>query len=50
MFFSFSIFSCHTKNDDQPQIDLAKCGYKTNRQVENLDFLLLVGKPIKHMS
>jgi hypothetical protein len=50
MFFSFSIFSCHTKNDDQPQIDLAKCGYKTDRQVENLNFLLLVGKPIKHMS
>jgi hypothetical protein len=49
MFF-FPIFSCHTKNDDQPQIYLAKCGYKTNRQVENLDFLLLVGKPIKHVS
>jgi hypothetical protein len=43
--FYFSNFSCHTKSDDQPQIDLAKCGYKTNRQVENLDILLLVGKP-----
>jgi hypothetical protein len=46
----FSIFSYHTKSHDQSQIDLPKCGYKTNRQVQNLDFLLLVGKPIKHMS
>jgi hypothetical protein len=30
----FSIFSCHTKIDDQPLKNLAKFGYKTNKQVE----------------
>jgi hypothetical protein len=34
---------------DQPQVDLAKYDYKTNRHVENLDFLLHVGKPVEHM-
>jgi hypothetical protein len=29
---------------------MANYGYKTNRHVENLDFLLHVGKPIKHMN
>jgi hypothetical protein len=38
MFFFFSNFSRHTKSDDQPQIDLAKHGYKTNRQVKKFRF------------
>ncbi len=48
--FCFSIFSCHTRSGDQPQVDLAKCGNKTNREVRNLDFLSHVGKPVEHMS
>jgi len=49
-FFLFPIFSCCTKSGDQPQVDLAKYDYKTNRHVENLDFLLHVGKPVEHMT
>jgi hypothetical protein len=43
-FFFFSpIFSCWSKSGDQPQGDLAKSGYKTNREIENLGILLHFG-------
>jgi len=34
------------KYDDQPQ-DLAKYGYKTNKEIENLGVLLHVGDPLE---
>ncbi len=43
VFFS-SIFSCCTKSDNQPPKELAKSGYKMNREVENLGILLYVGE------
>jgi hypothetical protein len=44
VFFFFSILSCCFKSDDQPQEDLAKSGYKTNRDLTNLGILLHVGE------
>jgi hypothetical protein len=42
-FFFFSIFSCSTKNGDQPQKDLTKFSYKTNKEVEILEsYFMLV--------
>jgi hypothetical protein len=35
------------KNDNQPQEDLTKYGYKTNKEVENLEVLLHVGDPLE---
>jgi hypothetical protein len=32
--YTSDFFSCCTKSDDQPPEDLAKSGYKSNRQVE----------------
>jgi hypothetical protein len=32
----FSNFSCCTRSGDQPQEDLAKSGYKKNREIKNL--------------
>jgi len=49
MFF-FSIFLCCAISDDQPQDDLAKSGYKKNREVKNLGVLLHVGVPPKPIS
>ncbi len=43
VFFLFSIFLCCSKSGDQLQEDLAKSGYKTNREVENLGILFPVG-------
>jgi len=44
------IFSCFTKNGSQPQENLAKSGYKTNREVENIGILLHVGELIEHIT
>jgi len=49
-FFFFPIFSCCSKSGDQPQKDLAKSGYKTNRQIENLGILLHVGETLERVS
>jgi hypothetical protein len=49
-FFLVAIFSCCTKSDDQPQDDLAKYGYKTNREIENLRSILHVDKLLKPIS
>ncbi len=46
-FFFFPIFSCCSKSGDQPQEDLAKSGYKTNREIENLGILLHVGETLE---
>jgi hypothetical protein len=35
------------KNDDQPQEDLTKYSYKTNKEIENLGVLLHVGDPLE---
>jgi hypothetical protein len=35
------------QSGDKKQEDLAKFGYKTNREVENLGVLLHVGEPLK---
>jgi hypothetical protein len=43
----FSIFSCCIKSGDQPQEDLAKSDYKTNKEVENLEILLHVGEQLE---
>ncbi len=43
-------FSCCTKSDGQPQEDLAKYGYKTNREIENLRIILHVDKLLKPIS
>jgi hypothetical protein len=32
--FFFSIFSCHIKTGDQPQEDLVRSSYKTNKEVK----------------
>jgi hypothetical protein len=45
--FIFSIFSCFTKSGDQPQEDITKFVYKTNKKVENLGILFHVGKPLE---
>ncbi len=45
--FFFSIFSCCFKSDDQPQEDLAKSGYQTNRDLTNLGILFHVGEPLE---
>jgi hypothetical protein len=39
----FQFFSCCSKSGDQPQEDLAKSGYNTNHEVENLGILLHLG-------
>jgi hypothetical protein len=39
----FSIFSCCIKSGDQPQEDLVKSDYKTNKEAENVGILLCVG-------
>jgi hypothetical protein len=49
-YFIFAIFSRCTKSDDQPQEDLAKYGYKTNREIENLRIILHVDKLLKPIS
>jgi hypothetical protein len=42
-----SVFlSCCSKSGDPPQEDLAKSGYKTNREVENLGILFHANEPI----
>ncbi len=46
----FAIFSCCTKSKDQPQDNLAKYDYKTNREIENLRIILLVEKLLKPIS
>jgi len=38
------------ESDDQPQEDLAKFNYKTNRQVKNLGILLHIDQPWKSVS
>jgi len=48
-FFFFPIFSCCFKSGDQPQEDLAKSGYKTNREAENLGIQSRVEKPAPKM-
>ncbi len=45
--FLFSIFSCCTKSGDQPQEDLAKSGYKKNRETTNSR---LIWQPLKLIS
>jgi hypothetical protein len=47
LFLFFAIFSCCTKSDNQPQEDLAKYGYKTDREIENLRIILHVDKLLK---
>jgi len=44
-FFFFPIFSCCSKSGDQPQGNLAKSGYRENRQVKNPGILGHVGEP-----
>ncbi len=36
IFFFKKKLSCCSKSGDQPQEDLVKSGYKTNREIENL--------------
>jgi hypothetical protein len=43
--FFFQFLSVAPKTGDQPQEDLAKSGYKTNKEIENLRIVLNVGKP-----
>ncbi len=43
----FSIFSCRIKTGDQPQEDLVRSGYKTNKEVKIMAILLHVGEPIE---
>jgi hypothetical protein len=50
VFFFFSIFSCCTKSDNQPRKDLAKSGYKMNKEVENLGILLYVGERVQSIN
>jgi hypothetical protein len=42
VFFFFFLIShfATSESGDQPQEDLAKSDYKTNKEVENLEFLL----------
>jgi hypothetical protein len=47
IFIFISIFSCFTKSGDQPQEDLTKFSYKTNKEMENLGILFHVGKPLE---
>ncbi len=48
--FFFSIFSCCTKTSNQPPKDLAKFGYKMNKEVENLGILLYVGERVQSIN
>jgi hypothetical protein len=43
--FFFFIFSCCSKSGDQPEKDLAKSGYNTNKEIENLGIIFRVGTP-----
>jgi hypothetical protein len=43
----FAIFPCRIKTGDQPQEDLVRSGYKTNKDVKIMAILLHVGKPIE---
>ncbi len=43
--FFFSIFSCRIKIGYQPQEDLVRSGYKTNKEIKFMAILLHVGKP-----
>jgi hypothetical protein len=45
--FFFSTFSCCSKSSDQPQEDLAKSDYRTNREIKNLGILEHVKEPLK---
>jgi len=38
-------FSCCSQSGDQPEEDLAKSGYNTNKEVENLGIIFRVGIP-----
>jgi hypothetical protein len=38
------------ESGDQPQEDLAKFSYKTNKQVKNLGILLHIDQPLKYLS
>jgi hypothetical protein len=46
----FSIFSCCIKSGDQPQGDLVRSAYKTNKEVEIPGILLHFGKPLEHIN
>jgi hypothetical protein len=48
-FYIFSIFSCCPPKVvmTHKAVDLAKSGYKTNKEVEYLGILLHVGKPLE---
>jgi len=48
--FFFPIFSCCSKSGDQPQGNLAKSGYRANRQVKNPGILGHVGEPTEPSS
>jgi len=43
----FPILSCCTESGDQPQEDLTKSNYKTNKKIKTLRILLYVGQPLK---
>jgi hypothetical protein len=45
--FFFSIFSCRIKTGNEPQQDLVRSDYKTNKEVKIMAILLHVGKPIE---
>ncbi len=45
--FLFFNFSCHIKTGNQPQWDLVRYGYKTNKEVKIMAILLHVGEPIE---
>jgi hypothetical protein len=45
--FIFSTFSCCSKSSNQPQEDLAKSDYRTNREIKNLGILEHVKEPLK---
>lgn len=44
-FFFYNKFPCCSKSGNQPQGDLAKSGYKINRELENLGIRLHVVEP-----
>jgi hypothetical protein len=44
---NFSTFSCCSKSSHQPQEDLAKSDYWTNREIKNLGILEHVKEPVK---
>jgi hypothetical protein len=43
--FFFLIFSCCSQSGDQPEEDLAKSGYNTNKEIENPGIIFRVGIP-----